>query len=48
MIAVVYATLIIKGKKTYAQVPDNLKEQVKQILIDCGYENLVTEQENSF
>lgn len=31
--AVVYATLIIKGKKTFAQVPDKLKEQVKEILI---------------
>lgn len=37
--AVVYATLIIKGKKTFAQVPDTLKEQVREILIDleCGY-----------
>lgn len=43
MIAVVYASLIIKNKKTYTQVPDNLKEQVKQILIDCNCEHLVTE-----
>ena len=37
--AVVYATLIIKGKKTFADVPDLLKEDVKEILIalDCGY-----------
>lgn len=36
--AVVYATLIIKGKKTYADVPDRIKEQVKQVLVDldCG------------
>lgn len=36
--AVVYATLIIKGKKTFADVPDRIKEQVKQVLIDldCG------------
>ena len=33
-VAVVYATLIIKGKKTFAQVPDKLKEQVREILID--------------
>lgn len=35
--AVIYATLIIKGKKTFAQVPATLKEQVKEILIalDC-------------
>jgi hypothetical protein len=32
--AVIYATLIVKGKKTFAQVPDLLKPQVKQILID--------------
>lgn len=31
--AVVYATLIIKGKKTFAQVPDKLKEAVRDILI---------------
>ena len=36
--AVVYATLIIKGKKTFSDVPDKIKEQVKQVLIDldCG------------
>lgn len=36
--AVVYATLIIKGKKAFADVPDRIKEQVKQVLIDldCG------------
>lgn len=36
--AVVYATLIIKGKKTFADVPARIKEQVKQVLIDldCG------------
>lgn len=32
-VAVVYATLIIKGKKTFAQVPDKLKEAVREILI---------------
>ena len=35
--AVVYATLIVKGKKTFADVPDKLKEQVRDILtaLDC-------------
>ena len=32
--AIIYATLIIKGKKTYAQVPEKIKPQVKQVLID--------------
>jgi hypothetical protein len=32
--AVIYATLIVKGKKTFNQVPLKLKDQVKEILID--------------
>lgn len=32
--AVVYATLIIKGKKNFADVPERIKEQAKQVLID--------------
>ena len=32
--AVVYATLIIKGKKNFADVPDRIKDQVKEVLID--------------
>ena len=39
--AVIYATLIVKGKKTYAQVPDKIKPQVKQILIDLECEELM-------
>ena len=38
--AVVYATLIVKGKKTLADVPEKIKEQVKEILIDIDCENL--------
>lgn len=41
--AVVYATLIVKGKKNYADVPDRIKEQVKQVLIDLDCGDLVTE-----
>lgn len=33
--AVVYATLIIKGRKTLEQVPALIREQVKEILADC-------------
>ena len=36
--AVVYATLIIKGRKTMEQVPALLKEQVAQILADLEVE----------
>ena len=38
--AVVYATLIVKGKKTFAQVPEKIKEHVRDILIDLDCEYL--------
>lgn len=38
--AVVYATLIVRGKKTFAQVPDRIKERVKQVLIDLDCADL--------
>lgn len=41
--AVIYATLIVKGKKTFNQVPDKIKEQVRQVLIDLECEELITE-----
>ena len=41
--AVVYATLIIKGRKTFAEVPARIKEDVKQVLIDLDYGYLVEE-----
>lgn len=41
--AVIYATLIIKGKKTFDQVPAKLQPEVRQILIDCDCEYLIEE-----
>lgn len=41
--AVIYATLIVKGKKTFDQVPDKIKDQVREILIDLECEDLITE-----
>ena len=32
--AVIYATLIVKGKKTFADVPDRIKDKVKEVLVD--------------
>ena len=43
MMAMLWAQQIMLGKKTYAQVPKLLKEKVKEILIDSGCEDLVTE-----
>ena len=43
MMAMLWVNQIMLGKKTYNQVPRLLKSQVKEILIDSGYEELVTE-----
>ena len=39
--AVVYATLIIRGARTFEQVPASLKEQVRQVLVDLEMEYLI-------
>jgi hypothetical protein len=38
IMAVVYATLIVKGKKTLDQVPALIRDQVKAILVDLEVE----------
>ena len=43
MMAMIWAQQIMLGKKTYAQVPRLLKDKVRDILIDSGCEELVTE-----
>ena len=43
MMAMIWAQQIMLGKKTYTQVPRLLKEKVREILIDSGCEELVTE-----
>lgn len=43
MMAMLWAQKIILGKKTFGQVPRLLKEQVKEILIESGVEELITE-----
>lgn len=32
--AIIYATLIVKGKKKIEDVPTKIREQVKEILVD--------------
>lgn len=44
MMAMLWAQQIMLGKKTYAEVPRLLKEKVKEILIDSGMEELITEE----
>ena len=43
MVVMLWTQQIMLEKKTYKQVPRLLKEQVKEMLIDSGCENLVTE-----
>lgn len=43
MMAMLWAQSIMLGKKTFAQVPRLLKEQVREILIDSGCEDLIVE-----
>ena len=38
--AIVYATLIVKGKKSFADVPAKIQEQVREVLIDLDCEDL--------
>ena len=43
MMAMLWVQQIMLGKKTYNQVPRLLREQVKELLIDSGMSELVTE-----
>lgn len=43
MMAMFFAQRVILGKTEYKDVPAKLKEQVKEILIEPGLEELVAE-----
>lgn len=45
--AYVYASLIIKGKKTIDQVPASIRDKVRAILIEEGYGHLLEEPETT-
>lgn len=40
---VIYATLIVRGFRTFSQIPLTLKERVRQVLIELDMEDLATE-----
>lgn len=42
--SLVYVSLIVKGKKKFSDVPERLKDQVRQILIDIECEHLIDEE----
>lgn len=41
MIAKLWAKKIVEGDRTFADVPEKLKDQVRTILIESGYGALV-------
>lgn len=43
MVAMLWAQRIMLSKKTYADVPRLLKDKVKEILVESGYEELAEE-----
>ena len=43
MIAKLWAKKIVAGEKIFAEVPSRLKPQVKELLIEAGRTDLVTE-----
>ena len=43
MMSFLWTQQIILGKKTFKQVPAKLKDQVRELLIDSGCEDLIEE-----
>lgn len=43
VMAVIYATLIIKGRKVITEVPELIRGQVKEILVDMDLPELAEE-----
>lgn len=41
--AVIYAALIMKGKRDFASVPEIIKPKIHEVLIDLELEDLITE-----
>lgn len=44
MMAMLWAQQIMLGKKSFKQVPKLLKEKVRELLVDSGCEDLITEE----
>lgn len=45
MMAMLWAQKIMYGKRTFAQAPRLLKDQVREILIESGLEELIIEDD---
>lgn len=45
MVAMLWVSRIVAGKKTFKDVPRLLKEQVKELLIEAGLEEFIIEED---
>jgi len=45
MVAMLWVTRIVAGKKTFKDVPRLLKEQVRELLIEAGLEEFIIEED---
>lgn len=41
--AVIYVALIVKGKRTYADIPEVIKPKVRELLTDLELGDLITD-----
>ena len=39
--AAIYVALIVKGKRTYSSVPETIKPQVREMIVDLELEYLI-------
>lgn len=44
MVAMLWVSRIVAGKKTFKDVPRLLKEQVRELLIEAGLEEFIIEE----
>lgn len=45
MVAMLWVSRIVAGKKTFKDVPRLLKEQVRELLIEAGLEEFIIEED---
>lgn len=45
IMAIIYASLIIEGRKKFKDVPKRIKEKVRQVLIDLDLEELTKDED---
>ena len=44
IMAAIYVALIVKGKRTFSSIPERIKPEVREMLIDLELEYLIDEE----